>query len=425
MSEEETNEQDEQPAAWNDPDDDNLRVSLEKKYRLKKLKTEDDEVSISGKEYEQRLRDQFEKLQGKANWAKKMEEDNESEDEDAVKILRKAGKLLKYSGHSLAASEIKITKKPNANHTDEAKCALKVVQFHPNSEILMTAGIDKTLRLYHIDGEENTKMASYHMEKWPITSACFINNGDQILMTGTKSEIRCYDMATAEVTRLPTFKKESQVWGVVAGPETTSLQSATMFAVAAPKGLVLLGDMRSKQFIRSVKMSSACTGIAFHHGRDVLFTSDREGMLYEWDVRNGRCLGKVQLDTQHISTIAISPCAPYVIACSNPSGAVDMFAVDEPLIPNQKPFKSMMNLVTNPTTLAFHPRGELFVAASFDKKDHLKLWHRPTYKCYSNWPVHNSNLGYVGAVGFAAKGGLMAIANDKGKVLLRNIEHYI
>merc|ERR1711971_676145 len=42
------------------------------------------------------------------------------------------------------------------------------LQFHPNSELLLTAGLDKTLRIFSVDGAENPKVASYFFKRYPI-----------------------------------------------------------------------------------------------------------------------------------------------------------------------------------------------------------------------------------------------------------------
>ena len=67
------------------------------------------------------------------------------------------------------------------------------MDFHPNSELFFTAGRDKTLRLFQIDGIENPKVASYHFENFPITGAVFDPKGDNIFLSGLSHKMWRYD----------------------------------------------------------------------------------------------------------------------------------------------------------------------------------------------------------------------------------------
>lgn len=56
-------------AAWEDSDDERLRISLAGNDRLRKLRVTEAEDVVSGKEYITRLRRQFERLQPAPEWA--------------------------------------------------------------------------------------------------------------------------------------------------------------------------------------------------------------------------------------------------------------------------------------------------------------------------------------------------------------------
>ena len=55
--------------AWTDPDDATLQVSLASDNRLRKLRNAPSEDSVGGREYESRLRRQFENLNPTPGWA--------------------------------------------------------------------------------------------------------------------------------------------------------------------------------------------------------------------------------------------------------------------------------------------------------------------------------------------------------------------
>lgn len=59
------------------------------------------------------------------------------------------------------------------------------------------------------------------------------------------------------------------------------------------------------------------------------------------------------------------------------------------------------------------------------KKDALRLVHLPSLTVFSNWPTGRSPLHYVHSTAFSPGGGLLAIGNAKGKVLLYRMHHYM
>jgi U3 small nucleolar RNA-associated protein 18 len=89
-----------------------------------------------------------------------------------------------------------------------------------------------------------------------------------------------------------------------------------------------------------------------------------------------------------------------------------------------RPVKSIMNLTTPVSSIAFHPSGELMAVASEDKKDHLRLVHLPSASVFTSWPTERTPLGRVSCLDFSAGGGFFAIGNKKGRVLLYKLSHF-
>jgi U3 small nucleolar RNA-associated protein 18 len=88
------------------------------------------------------------------------------------------------------------------------------------------------------------------------------------------------------------------------------------------------------------------------------------------------------------------------------------------------PFKTIMSLTTRADTLRFNHDGQILAIASQMKKDSLRLIHAHTGKTFANWPTASTPLRYVTDVDFSPGGGLMAIGNDRGRVLLYRLLHY-
>ena len=86
------------------------------------------------------------------------------------------------------------------------------------------------------------------------------------------------------------------------------------------------------------------------------------------------------------------------------------------------PTKSIMSLTTRADVLRFNSDETLLAIASQMKKDSLKFFMSPRER-WSNWPTAQTPLHYVTSVDFSVNR-MLAIGNDRGKVLLYRLKHY-
>lgn len=432
-------------AAWVDADDATLTVDLKAQNRRKKLRTNYAEVEIKGDEYEKRLRQQFSKMNGIAHWAdpaarRRVAWADSSDEEGGPNIVPSSAKhvLEKDTSGRLRPTEIdveRLKEVPLAEEGKKGKAVIQAVDFHPNSELLLTAGMDKTLRLFAVDGEENPKVSSHFFKGFPIMGAKFLPGGDQIVMTGFDQRMFGLDVKTGQSFRVKNF--DSQCYRRFVGPFVSpcpqaggsrSLRSSGLYAVLADGGAVLLCDARTKLPVRTLRMSSLGASAVFSADREALYTADQESHIYDWDLGTGRCKQRVQ-DTHsgRITTLALSRItanAPSpVLAVGTMSGNVDLFDAGAPKL-SEAPFKSIDNLTTRISGVHFHPEGELLAEFSQFKKLSLRLVHMGTKTVYSNWPPLKSPMGRVSAFDFSPKGGYMAVGNETGRVLLYRLRHY-
>lgn len=155
--------------AWVDPDDSNIHVSLASHTRLRKLRDAPAEDIVGGREYERRLRRQYEQINPTPEWASKArkklhpkrrrstsasELEDADEDEDVIPdLLASTGGI---SGgkkpNVLTPGIISVDRLRDANQAAPAEGEIKSVQFHPSPQIpvLLTASADRRLRLFHV-----------------------------------------------------------------------------------------------------------------------------------------------------------------------------------------------------------------------------------------------------------------------------------
>ncbi|KIW30013.1 uncharacterized protein PV07_05793 [Cladophialophora immunda] len=193
-------------AVWHDSDDDRITVSLASNTRLRKLRdTEDDDV-VSGREYIQRLRRQYERLHPTPEWAtyarKRRKLSSRSDDHEAVsdsdvsmdendslpsaqplaELLRTAGSLNRTDTKKQGTRG---TRKLRPEVIDIQRCkdvagsgpsSVDTLQFHPYYPLLLSAGPSSTVTLYHISPQPpnpNPILTSLHLKGTPLYTAAF------------------------------------------------------------------------------------------------------------------------------------------------------------------------------------------------------------------------------------------------------------
>lgn len=403
-------------AAWHDSDDEGLEVDITAKRRLRKLrKTEEDEV-VGGLDYVERLRSHFCKLHGTS--ASKWAEPREQSDSDSeAELFQTSSKLvLESKGGRIAPHHLNSRRIADVTKQEKGKAVVQSVRFHPEDEIVMTCGYDKTLRLYHIDNDRNPLVGSYHFENFPISGAEFTSDGKTVVVTGLSRCVWRFDVESGQAHPVKLAGHHFERMSCVA-------QGQKYIGLGADNGHAAILDERTTRLAKLVKMNAETRAISFHPTKNSFYTADCEAYIYEWDIGTGRCITRFRDDAAvSCSSLAVSPDGNR-LAVGTDSGIVDFFDLSGPLTP--KVVKSIDNLTTTVTSLRFHPESDILAMASKYEKRALKLLHLPTYTVYANWPTAKATFGKPNSVDFSHKGGHLAVGNQDGKVLLYTLDHYI
>jgi len=153
--------------AWVDSDDLDVRVSLASNKRLRKLRDTAAEDEIGGRDYERRLRRQFEKLNPTPQWAsdarkkrstakrRRSASPSSSVSGEDLDLLTSTGGILEGKQRKskiLSPKTINIERLKDANLSARAEGELRTVQFHPSPQVpmLLTASADRRLRLFNV-----------------------------------------------------------------------------------------------------------------------------------------------------------------------------------------------------------------------------------------------------------------------------------
>ena len=82
------------------------------------------------------------------------------------------------------------------------KSVITSLEFHPNGELLLMAGLDKTLQIYQITGKNNMLLKRIFFNDLPIRCAKFTPDGKEIIITGRRYFFYVFDLISFQVSRV-------------------------------------------------------------------------------------------------------------------------------------------------------------------------------------------------------------------------------
>jgi len=404
----------EKKPAWTDENEHTEGgINLIAHKRLRKLRVSEREQQVSSAEFESRLRKQFVKMYPNQDWALIPE----SKDDD-LDLLRTTKPLVRRSPY-FPSDVINITRVKDANHKEYSKSGIQAVEFHKSGKILMTAGFDKTIRLFQIDGKINEKIQSVHIEDFPIYSASFTPDGTQIISSSQRKYFYVFDLGSGNIQKIP--------W--VQGRPEKALESfkispcSKYLAFLGNHGYIILLSNKTKHWIASLKMNSGVKAICFSADSNYLYSFGDEGEVYKWDLRTQRCVLRYRDDgCVHGISIAISNDDKY-LACGSDAGIVNLYDATE-LENNKQPIKSFQNLTMSISDLHFNHDSQILGFSSKFKKNSFRLVHVGSRGVFSNWPNSKTEFGCVNSFTFSPSSGFMAIGNNAGRVPLFRLNYY-
>ncbi|XP_053939488.1 U3 small nucleolar RNA-associated protein 18 homolog [Cuculus canorus] len=415
--------------AWVDEDDEaEENVDMTHRYRKDFMKS-DAEKTLTKKKLKRRLEEQFQRAMGGVPaWAdlenkkksKRTSSDSDSDEEDD--LLCRTGNFITNS-ESLPKGILKMGICLPANQERFANGKLATVQFHPSAQVVMTAGHDRSVSLFQVDGVRNPKIQSIYLENFPIYKACFSVDGEQVIATGTHHRLFfVYDMMSGSITPIEKVRgvEERFLRNFEVSPD------GSLMLLTGTSGYLHLLSMKTKELISTMKVNGRCTASAFTPDSSKIYSYSKEGEVFIWDVRSRKCLHKFEDEgCLEGKCIAVSKNNQYV-ACGSASGVVNLYTTDVCLKENNpKPVKAIMNLVTSATCVTFNPTTEILAVASREADEAVKLVHIPSYTVFSNFPVFRRKQIYLAqSMDFSPRSGYFSIANNKGKALLFRLKHY-
>jgi U3 small nucleolar RNA-associated protein 18 len=352
------------------------------------------------------------------------------------KLLASTGRILSsraeraHGAEVLTPGTIDIRRVANANREDPNAAVVRCVEFHPSGRLILTAGLDKTLRIFNVDGKSNPKVQGIHLRDLPVHSAHFTNAGDAIVATGRRGYFYRFDLGSGNVAKVQTLQvgrnTEKSLERCVASSDGSRL------AILGGRGRVLVVCAKSMRQTGVLRTDATCSAASFstaneHH----LYTAGHGGHVYLWDVRQHACVDRIA-DEGSVHGTALAASAKH-FAVGSDTGVVNVYGRaamaasrdDEGVTAGRtgKPERAFLNLTTKVSSLAFNCDGRLLAVASESLKNAVRLVHVPTMTVYGNWPTQATNLRRIFCLAFSPGGEYLAIGNDKGSALLFRIRN--
>ncbi|KAF2711461.1 WD40 repeat-like protein [Pleomassaria siparia CBS 279.74] len=458
---EEEEEEGDKPA-WEDSDDDKLVISLASVPQLRKLREDEEDDMVNGKEYVRRLRKQYQRLYPTPNWAMhatgkskrkrtRTMEDGESGDESAsdmdvdeedlstqplARLLKDADILSKNTARNpakrrkLQAGTIDIQRLKDV--CKNGPSAVTSLSFHPTYPLLLSSGPSSTLSLHHVNPNPphpNPLLTSLHIKKTPLTTTSFhpSANDSRIFLSARRRYFHIWNVATG------TVEKVSRVYGhqhEQRTMETFSLSPNGKYMALQGSsrkggGVINVLDATTLQWVTQVRIESrgGVADFAWWSTGLGLVIAGKNGEVTEWSIKDG-VVGRWQdegaVGTTVIAVGGVSGRDGWLggdrwVAVGSSSGVVNLYdrrAWSENLdtssseaitnnggIPRApKPLRALDNLTTPISHLVFSPDGQILCMASRWKHNAVRLVHLPSATVFRNWPTTKTPLGRVSSV---------------------------
>lgn len=274
---------------WVDEDDVELSIDLMQTNRLKKLRNSkhEDVGNMDGTQLEKRLRKRFEHstmATARTDWARL--DAPKPDDEDEYDFLGSSSAPLLSSTGRLPAQILQVIRCKDANQKDFSKSTVQAVHFHPGSDpdrpLMLTAGLDKTLRFFQVGADESDKIHGIHFPKMPIYSAQFLGDTGKVVVSGRRSFFYMYDMVAGKLDLIPK----------IMGRDEKSLEKFTVspdgqtIAFLGNDGYVILIDVKSRQWIADLKMNGSVRAVTFTPDGEQILASGSDGDVYRYVLSN-------------------------------------------------------------------------------------------------------------------------------------------
>lgn len=343
---------------------------------------------------------------------------------------------------------MRATRLKDANASDYHRSVVSSIGFHSSGRLLLSSGLDCSLKLFKVEGSACEKAHSVSIPGFPVSRAQFIA-GDKVLAFGRRPFFYAYDVPSGRSTRMTLHGRHERSWTRAAVASGASSPFAA--ALLGDAGSVLLLDSRTHRVAHELKVDGDAWCADFDPTGTSLVVGSSLGQLSLYDVRTLRtvaahrdegsagvtcvaCSGSgyaagaasgvanfyeapSSAAGPSLTATAASSSSGASAAASSSSSSSSFFA---PRAGDAaaSPAYTTMNLTTRLEGISYSAAGRMAAVWSKEQKDQLRVVNLQARAVYANWPTSRTPLSHVQCAAFAPDDSMVAIGNDKGRVLL-------
>lgn len=427
-------------AVWKDDDIDSLQIDLEGHSRLKKLRKEDDQCSyiVSGNEYEDRLRGQYEKLYPKPQWAKNLINPPKKEQNSLLSDLKldiqRLSKLESFALNTLKDGLVKMKRLFTVNASKKSEniySPIRSLNFHPTGNLILSCESTKTCNMYRISYDDSGSITPSCVRFTTIkdlllNKAFYAADGQDIFLCGHRPFYYTQNTETGQLEKFTRIKSS-----VSDSPMLRHLfidPTNRFIAFGSDHGQVYLVSRHSKQNLAVLRMNGGgvVSSVAFNQepvfGSDTTILTFSEREMYLWDLRRSDvpvCINRNAVDD--ISTCAASYSNLFAYGSKNGIVQLCRYQNDNEnnnvIGPYYGTERTFMNLTTSIDQIQL--THEWLVMSSSVKRDAIRLVHLPSgNRVISNWPNAGQHIGYIHSFDVSPDQSHFVVGNHQGRLSL-------
>ena len=183
--------------------------------------------------------------------------------------------------------------------------------------------------------------------------------------------------------------------------------------IQGAQGWISFLSAESGQYLGACKIEGTVADYTFTHDGKKAMIISAGGEIWEFDIDEMKVTNRWRDEGGvSLTKIALTRDDNY-LAIGSLSGIVTIYDLRKG---GHVPERTLYNLTTPITSLAFSPDGQMLVMASSGKRDQLRVIHIPSLKVFPNWPTQKTPIGIAECIA-VGEHGYLAVGRKKGVAL--------
>jgi WD40 repeat protein len=271
--------------------------------------------------------------------------------------------------------------------------AITAVNFSPTGDLVVTAGQDRTARLW--DTRTGALLAELAEHTRPLTGAAFSPDGQRVVTTGEDNIARIWDVGGR--------RRILQVGGHGTDPNAAFSDDGTLLVTSSDTS-ARVWDTRDGHMVADLRGHiGLVTDAALRGDGQQVVTASRDGTARIWDARSGEVLATLSGHNASVESAAFSPDGRWIVTASRDGTARVWEGATGRTIAELRGHAAAV------TSASFSPDGTRVLTASEDTT--ARLWDAATGRRLAELTGHG---GFVTSARFSRDGrSIVTASSDK------------